>query len=227
MGIKISTLTGRAKYFVAAAALVATSAPFGVLLPTAVYADEPECVGAHDTTELKNLLNAGGDVKLCANITGGVNVGYHVDGTVNATLDLNGYTLTAGDGGQALIISKNAVVTLTGEGSVYDSNKTLITVNGSLTINSGEYRGLINVVGGSLTVNDGDFTANGPIFGLGNKEMDTDSIVINDGSFSGVYIANKAYSGGGVNSTFTINDGNFRNVETGITKNDSLKDITR
>ena len=226
MGIKISTLTGRAKYFVAAAALVATSAPFGVLLPTAVYADEPEGVGAHDTTELKNLLNAGGDVKLCANITGGVNVGYHVDGTVNATLDLNGYTLTAGDGGQALIISKNAVVTLTGEGSVYDSNKTLITVNGSLTINSGEYRGLINVVGGSLTVNDGDFTANGPIFGLGNKEMDTDSIVINDGSFSGVYIANKAYSGGGVNSTFTINDGNFRNVETGITKNDSLKDIT-
>ena len=227
--MKIISKLKRGSYVGAAAVLTLTAMP---VLPVAeVWADDGSCEGPITSTALRIALDAGGEVKLCGDISGGVNVGNAVSGTVNATLDLNGHKISAGNNGQALIVSNNASVRIidsVGGGGLYDSNRSLITVNGSLVIDAGEYRGLINAIGGSVTVNDGSFVANDSVFGLGHPEGNglTDTITINDGEFSGNYIANKAYAGGGVNSSLTINDGNFRGITKGITKSDSLQPIT-
>jgi|GEM_PF-3381714 len=227
--MKIISKLKRGSYIGSAAVLTLTAMP---VVPVAeAWADGESCEGPTTSTALRIALDAGENVKLCGDIFGGVNVGHAVSGVVSATLDLNGHKINAGSNGQALIVSSNASVNIIdsiGGGGLYDSGRALITVNGSLTINGGEYRGLINAVGGSVTVNDGTFTASDSIFGLGHpaENNSTDTITINDGAFTGNYIANKAYAGGGVNSSLTINNGDFRGVTSGITKSNSLQSIT-
>lgn len=118
--MKIISKLKRGSYVGAAAVLTLTAMP---VLPVAeVWADDGSCEGPITSTALRIALDAGGEVKLCGDISGGVNVGNAVSGTVNATLDLNGHKISAGNNGQALIVSNNASVRIidsVGGGGLY------------------------------------------------------------------------------------------------------------
>ena len=186
MGIKISTLK-QARNFVAAAVLVATSAPFGPLLSANVYADEPECIGVHSDTEMANSINAkDATINLCDDITWSGNINYNVD------INLNEHIWTI----------PSVTVLTSGNISIHDGNvestanafrndSANLTLS-EMTITSGDGHVNVRSTGGSTTVNSGLYSATGnAIFKApGGK------VTINDGSFFGYFEGNVEVKGG-------------------------------
>ena len=100
---------------------------------------------------LQDALNAGGEVKLIANVA----LDDAVEVTSTSVLDLNGFNITS-DQDEPITIANGGNLTINGNGSITTTDSTAINNSGTLTIKGG------NIVGtGVVVYNEGTMTMSG------------------------------------------------------------------
>lgn len=190
----------------------------GVMTPVAEEEVE-ESVKVSTAEELTEILSAGGDVKIEANIDAPTAIAVKAD----TTLDLNGKEITISEDivGDGVFKVVNGTLTIEGEGVINGVGKNdwnmgvWATDNGKVVINSGlitnigatanedpSHFDLIYASGnGQIEINGGEFKCETPAWTLNikNKDRATASIVVKGGKFHGFDPSNSKAEGEGTN----------------------------
>lgn len=170
----------------------------------ATYPETDEWTVVTTAGALEEALNAGGNVKLGANID--LSERLTLTSAVSATLDLNGHTLTAPAGNEAIrVYNKSCSLTVqdtAGGGEIVSDNIAILVDKGTLHVKGGTLTGsniALQCYNGSLTISGGTFNGNGSETAQA-AYIGSSVATITGGTFNGVV---------GCNSDLTISGGTF------------------
>ncbi len=185
----------------------------------------------NDANSLQNAINAGGNIALGGDIN--LTSSLTVPAGEEATIDLNGKTISAGSATSTAstfsaktyaettsfsAIENKGTLTIINAGEIKNENAYSIINNGTLIINGGKISGLggIRSTGGKIEVNGGVITCSSNwSTGTYNHMLKAENteVVINGGTFDAtIGGTNNAMIGVSVGAKIEINGGMFKNV---------------